>query len=98
MLRLHKGAAMVAIPVWLPADPEIGAREVPAADRTMPFLTEQRYLLREQKGGAPWLATAVYILLAGIATAWMGAFVAAARKIAPRRRVLSRGPAAAARA
>jgi hypothetical protein len=81
MLRLHKGAAMVAVPIWLPADPEIDAAEVPAVDRTMPFLTEQRYLLREQKSGAPWLATGVYILLGIIAMAWMASFVVAARSI-----------------
>jgi hypothetical protein len=87
LLRLHKGAAMVAIPIWLPADPEIGASEVAAVDRTAPFLTEQRYLLREQKGGAPWLALGVYIILAAIASAWIVSFVLAARSISAKRPV-----------
>ncbi|HYZ91894.1 MAG TPA: hypothetical protein VFA34_05810 [Actinomycetota bacterium] len=81
LLRLHTGAAMTAIPIWLPADPEIGAPEVPAVDRSAPFLTEQRYLLREQKAGPSWFAIAVYLLLAGIAAAWVGSLAMAARSL-----------------
>ena len=83
MLRLHKGASMVAIPVWMPADAEIDANEVPAVDKTAPFLTESRFLLREQNGveGPSWLALAIYLVLAGIAAAWILALVAAGRSI-----------------
>ncbi len=81
LLRLHKGSAMTAIPVWMPADPEIGAPEVPAVDRSAPFLNETRFLLREQKPGPSWFAIAVYLVLAGIATLWIGALVIAGRSI-----------------
>jgi len=79
MLRLHRGASMVAIPIWMPADPEIDAPEIPAVSKTAAFQTEQQYLLREQKPGAAWLSIIVYILLAGIATMWTGLLVIAGR-------------------
>jgi hypothetical protein len=81
LLRLHRGASMAAIPIWLPADPEIDAPEVAAVDKTAPFQTEQRYLLREQKPGPAWFAIAVYIVLAGIATLWVGSLVLAGRSL-----------------
>ncbi len=90
LLRLHRGASMVAIPIWLPADPEIGAEVVPAVDRTAPFLTEQRYLLREQKPGPSWFAIAVYLILAGIAAVWVSALVYAGRSISQAAEVPSR--------
>lgn len=85
MLRLHRGASMVAIPIWMPADPEIGAAEVPAVNKTAVFRTEQRYLLREQRPGPSWFAIAVYIILAGIATLWAGSLVIAGRSIVRQR-------------
>lgn len=83
MLRLQKGASMVAVPIWLPADDEIGEKEVAAVDKTAPFVTEQRYLLREQNGveGPSWFAIAIYALLAAIAIAWILTIVAAGRSI-----------------
>ena len=85
MLRLHKGASMVSIPVYMPADKEIaGAKEVPAVDKTMPFLTEQRYLLRETHSGPIWFSLAVYLVLLAISIAWIGSFVFTARKLSSR--------------
>lgn len=82
LLRLHKGASMVSIPVWMPADPEIGAEEIPAVDRAgAPFRTEQRYLLREQKPGPQWFALAIYGVLALIAAAWVTMLTVAGRSI-----------------
>jgi hypothetical protein len=84
LLRLHTGASMVSIPIWMPADPEIGKAEIPAVDKQMPFLTEQRYLLREQHAGPAWFSVGIYLLLALIAALWIGGFVVAARKVVPR--------------
>jgi hypothetical protein len=89
MLRLHEGAAMVAAPIWMPADAEIGAKEIPAVDREVPFLTEQRFLLREQKPGPSWFAPVIYALLAAIAAAWVIALVGAGRMIGREPRVPS---------
>ena len=82
-LRLHRGASMVAIPVWMPADPEIDAPQVSAVDKSEPFLTEQRYLLREQNGvnGSAWFAIGVYLVLAAIAAMWVLALVFTGRSI-----------------
>ncbi len=81
MLRLHRGAAMVAVPIWLPEDPEIEASEVPAVSKTAAFETEQRYLLREQKPGPAWFSILIYVVLAGIACLWIGTLVLAGRSV-----------------
>jgi hypothetical protein len=81
LIRLHRGSRMVAIPVHMPADAEINAREIPAVDRTAAFVREGRYLMRESHGGAAWFAIVVYVLLAGVAVVWVAAFVVAARHV-----------------
>ena len=83
MLRLHRGSAMVAAPIFMPEDAEIGAKEIAAVDREAPFLTEQRFLLREQIGetGPVWFGPLIYIVLALIAASWVVALVAAGRSI-----------------
>ena len=81
LVRLHVGSRMVAVPVHLPADPEIDEVEVPAVDRTVPFLREGQYLMRESKGGPAAFAIFVYTLLFGVACMWVTAFVLAARRI-----------------
>jgi hypothetical protein len=77
LLRLHRGHQMMTVPVYLPADPEIGEPEVPAVDRTVPFARETRYLLRETKSGAAWFAWVVYGLLAVVAACWLTGFALA---------------------
>ncbi|MGH7822093.1 MAG: hypothetical protein ACREQ9_20205, partial [Candidatus Binatia bacterium] len=79
MVRLHRGASMAAIPIWLPEDPEIDAAEVPAESKSAAFETEQQYLLREQKPGPAWFSFLIYGVLAGIACIWIGALVLAGR-------------------
>ena len=83
MLRLHRGAEMGAIPLWMPGDAAIGAPEVPAVDKTARFKLETQFLLREQHGGAAWFAPAVLALLGLIAMMWMSAFVLGATKVRP---------------
>ncbi len=81
LLRLHRGSEMMAVPVRLPADPEIGKGGIPAVDRRVQFVNERRYLLRETHGGAAWFAVLVYILLAVVAVAWVSAFVIASQRV-----------------
>lgn len=83
MLRLHRGTEMVAIPIWLPADPEIGAGELAVEDRETSFVAEQRYLLREQVEGPPWFAIVVYLLLAGMAFVWVTGMILTVRSMRP---------------
>jgi hypothetical protein len=83
LVRLHRGGEMMAVPVRLPEDPEIDAPEVPAVDRTTPFVSEQQFLLREQEEGRAWISWAVHILFFVVMAAWVVSFVVAARRISP---------------
>jgi len=81
LVRLHRGAEMISVPVWLPADPEIGEPEIPAEDRTLAFEGEQKYLMREAEPGSPWFAGVISTLLLALAAGWVAAFVLAAGRI-----------------
>ena len=65
LLRLHRGAEMMAVPIYLPADPEIDEPEIPAVDKVAPFESERDYLLRETHDGNAWLSPLVHLLLVG---------------------------------
>jgi len=72
MLRLENGRGVRAVPVYLPNDPAIPAKEVPAtAHFTRPFVRDKRVLQREALGGSTWLATPAYALLLAIAAVWL---------------------------
>ena len=62
ILRLHRGDEVLGLPVFLPEDPAIPAKEVPATpsiDRA--FILDKKNLQREQKERvAGWLTTASY--------------------------------------
>jgi hypothetical protein len=61
MIRLHKGSALTAVPVYLPADPAIPVGGLAAPARfTRPFGNEHHILQREQKTAAGWLWGAAY--------------------------------------
>ena len=63
-LRLHKGSAIVGLPVFLPEDKAIPAKEVPAeATMTRDFVLDKENLQREQKQGVPGLLTTLAYLL-----------------------------------
>ncbi|HEX4905010.1 MAG TPA: hypothetical protein VFU93_06145 [Acidimicrobiales bacterium] len=80
LVRLHRGGELMAVPVFLPSDPEIDESEIPAEDRVARFQSETDFLLRETTEGAGGLAIAIYALLAVVAGVWIGAFVLAARR------------------
>ena len=84
MLRLHTGAVMMSAPVFLPADPEIGAPEIPAESRTIAFGGEQQYLMREVKPGPNTVMVLAYVIVGLVAVAWVGAFVLACTRIPKR--------------
>ena len=81
LLRLHRGAEMMAVPIRLPADPDYDLAEVPAEDRRTRFVAEQRFLQREADRPAGALALLVYALAIGLALAWIVAFIFAARRV-----------------
>jgi hypothetical protein len=85
LLRLHRGSEMMAVPVYLPADPEIDEPEIPAVDRVASFESERDYLLRETHDGSAWLSPLVHLLLVAIVATWVAAFAVAVRHGAGRR-------------
>ena len=54
LLRVHDGKTLAAVPIYLAADPGIGAAEVPAqASMTRPFVAEITILQRERSPDTP---------------------------------------------
>ncbi len=60
LVRMHDGRSMSVVPIYLPDDPAIGAKRLPAQERfTRPAQNERKVLQRELKSGVPgWLWTA----------------------------------------
>ncbi|MFN2388819.1 MAG: hypothetical protein ABR575_04335 [Actinomycetota bacterium] len=84
LIRLHRGRSMVAVPIYLPADPGIPAFEVPAEERvTRRFISDKKMLLREAKTVAPGLTVAATSVLVAIALAWLGAIAWVLRRLRP---------------
>jgi hypothetical protein len=82
MVRIENGRSLRAVPVYLPNDPAIPAKGVPAAAHsTRPFVYEKAILQREAVGGPPGLATAAYLLLMAIVSGWLAAVVAGMRRM-----------------
>jgi hypothetical protein len=79
MVGLQRGSEVMAVPVYLPADPEINAPAIAALpQRHAAFVRNTTLLLREQHGGPTWPAVAGYSGLAIMVALWTGliAFVA----------------------
>ena len=84
MVSLQRGDEVMAVPVYLPADPEIGAPEVPAvAERTERFVRNTTILLREVKEGPAGAAVAAYAGLAMVAAVYIGLIALTARRVPP---------------
>jgi hypothetical protein len=67
LLRVHDGRTLTAVPIYLAADPGIGAQEVPAeASFTRPFVAEITILQRERNPDTPaalWTIGCVVVLV-----------------------------------
>jgi hypothetical protein len=83
LLRLHRGGELMTVPVFLPADQVIGKGEISAVDRTQPFQSEKRYLLRETHGNGGAVAALVYVLLSLAVFGWIASFVVACARLRP---------------
>ena len=84
LVSLQRGDEVMAVPVYLPADPEIGAPEVPAVpERTERFVRNTTLLLREVRPGPAGAAVAAYTGLAVLVAIWIGLIGVAARRIPP---------------
>ena len=74
MVRLQKGRAIMAAPVYMPADRAIPVGAVPARPSVeRPFLADKRVLQREAKTGVPgYLTLAGYLTVLAISLALIG--------------------------
>jgi hypothetical protein len=72
-LRLHKGRSLTAVPVYLPNDPAIPAKETPARPAfERAFVRDKDILQREAKTGAPAVTVAAYGVVLAITLAILG--------------------------
>jgi len=72
MVGLQRGSEVMAAPIYLPADPEIGAPAVPAlAERQVAFVRNTDILLRETTDGPAWPALASYLGVGAVALTWI---------------------------
>ena len=72
VLRVANGRSLVGVPVYLPADPAIPAKAVPAqASFSRPFERDKKILQREAVGGTLWLSVPAYLLLGAIVALWL---------------------------
>jgi hypothetical protein len=83
IVRLHTGDAIRGMPVFMPEDPAIPAKEVAAPPSfTREFVLDKKNLQREQKEGvAGSLTTGAYLTVLAIATALIAALVFAVARL-----------------
>ncbi|HEV8115083.1 MAG TPA: hypothetical protein VGP53_02510, partial [Acidimicrobiales bacterium] len=82
MVGLQRGREVMAAPIYLPADPEIGASAVPAqAERRVAFARNTDILLREAKDGPAWPALLSYAGVAIVVAMWLALFTRAASRV-----------------
>ena len=85
VVALLRGDQVMAAPVYLPADPEIGAPEIPAVpSRDVSFVRNTSLLLREQHPGPAWPAVLAYSGLAVLVAAWFALIAYTAVRISDR--------------
>lgn len=88
-LRLQKDEAVAGLPVFMPADPAIPVKEIPASstfERT--FVLDKKNLLREQKQGvSPALTIIAYLVLLAIALGLLAALAWGLSRFAKQERV-----------
>ncbi len=83
MVSLQRADEVMAAPIYLPADAEIGASAVPALpERSTPFVRNTEILLREAKDGPGWPALLAYAGVALVAAVWIGLFAFTGRRLA----------------
>ena len=82
LLRLGTISSLQAVPIYLPADPAIPAKGVPAlASFTRSFVPDKQIVQREAVGGSVNLQRAAYAALALLGLIWIAAMSFGLRKI-----------------
>jgi hypothetical protein len=84
MVSLQRGSEVMAVPIDLPADPDIGAPAVPAVpERTERFVRNTVIMLREVRPGAAGTAMVAYAGLAVIVALYVSLIAFTARRVPP---------------
>lgn len=79
---LQRGSEVMSAPVYLPADPKIGASKVPALpERRVAFDLVTKVMLREAHDGPVWPSMVAYGEVVGILAVWIALFGLAERRI-----------------
>ena len=92
VVSLQRGSEVMAAPVYLPADPSIGAEAVPLVpERSGPFVRNTTLLLREQHPGPQWPAVAVWVGFVTALAVWIGLMAVTAMRVRGGRRGRVRG-------
>jgi hypothetical protein len=82
LLRLATATTQQAVPVYLPEDPAIPAKGVPASPHfTRDFVPDVKILQREQVGGSDTLKHWAYGVLAFLALLWVGTLAYGLRRL-----------------
>ena len=83
LLRVQDGTTMAGVPIFLPADPGIGAKETPAeASSTRPFVQELTILQRERNQNHPsWLFNVASLVVLACTLALIAALTWGAGRI-----------------
>ena len=85
MVALNRGDEVMAAPVYMPADPEIGAEEIPAVpQRRVSFVRNTELLLRETRAGPRLPATLAYTGWGASVTLWITLMAVTATAMAKR--------------
>ena len=85
LVRMAKNDVLVAVPVYLPPDPEISAPEIPLlARREATFARDTDLLLRETREGESLPAILAYSAILLLAITWVVGFIWAFGKVARR--------------
>ena len=91
LIRMSNGNTLSAVPIYLPRDEAIPAKEVPAlASFERKFVADHAILQREQKDAASWLTAFAYLVVAAIALSLLVFIAWALHRLA----VAAEGPAA----
>jgi hypothetical protein len=84
MVSLQRGSEVMAVPIYLPADPKIGAPAVPAVpERTERFVRNTVLLLREVRPGPAGAAVVAYSGLAIVVAVYIALIALTARRVPP---------------
>ena len=81
-MSLQRADQVMAAPIYLPADPDIGAEAVPvAAERRTSFVRNTDLLLREQHPGPAWAAVAVWTGFVVMMAVWVSLMAVTALRV-----------------